>query len=304
MDLAWTDQSAIPPASLLSPMQQSAAYHRTCAALGHTTLCLTLGDVSAPRGQAHILFRRYPAIGTIAAITGGPIWAEDLSSTEKQAALNALVRQIKPLARATLITPHTAHDPRPDRAIPVMTGATSALWSLTGDLRQSLHQKWRNRLVKAETTNIDVRTRPIPASTDHWLYRLNTAQARTKGFRPYPASFYAAWARTNGPNSGSLYTAHHKSELIAAALILHHGLTASYQIGWSSDQGRSLSAQNLLLYRAACALQSAGIRTLDLGLIATDRAPHLARFKLGTGAEPQSHGPTTLTAPLTRLFAK
>ncbi len=303
MNLAWTAPSAIPPASHTVFMQQSAAYHRTCAALGHKTLCLTLGDVSAPRGQANILFRRFPVIGTVAAISGGPIWAEDLSSTDKQTALNALIRQLQPQARAVLITPPSDSDPITQTAIPIMTGATSAVWTLDGDLRRKLHQKWRNRLKKAENSGLTILTQPIPCDPTHWLYQANATQGRTKGYQPYPANFYSAWAQSNGATSGVLYTAHHQAEPIAAALILHPGSSASYQIGWSNDLGRELSAQNRLLFQAATRLQAQGIRTLDLGLIDTVRAPDLARFKLGAGAQAHRHGPTTLTAPFTALFA-
>lgn len=304
MNLAWTAPSAIPPASHTVFMQQSAAYHRTCAALGQKTLCLTLGDVSAPQGQAHILFRQVPVIGTIAAITGGPIWAEDLSSPHKQCALNALIRQLKPKARAVLITAPSNSDPIAETAIPIMTGATSAVWTLNGDLRRNLHQKWRNRLKKAESSGLTILTQPIPRDPTHWLYQANATQGQTKSFRPYPVSFYSAWAQSNGATSGVLYTAHLKAEPIAAALILHHRSSASYQIGWSNDLGRQLSAQNLLLFQAATQFQAQGIRTLDLGLIDTVRAPDLARFKLGTGAQAHRHGPTTLTAPFTAFFAK
>lgn len=300
MNPAWTDQSAIPPASHTVPLQQSAAYHRTCAALGHKTLCLTFGDVSAPLGQAHVLFRQVPVIGTIAAITGGPIWAEDLSSTQKLTALTRLTERLN--ARTILITPADQNDPIAPRAIPIMTPATSAVWDLRSDLRAGLCQKWRNRLGKAERASLSIRREPLPDTPSHWLLKTNAEQAKLKRFRPYPPTFIATWARTGG--KGFTLTALHDHQTVAALLVLIHGHSATYQIAWTTPQGRSLHAQNLLLFYAALSLQDRGITRFDLGILDTERAAGLARFKLGTGAQAHNQGPTTLIAPFTRLFAK
>ena len=300
MNPAWTEQSAIPPAFHTVPLQQSAAYHRTCAALGHKTLCLTLGDVSAPLGQAHVLFRQVPVIGTVASIIGGPIWSEHLSSIQKQTALTGLTERIK--ARAILITPNSADDPIARRAIPIMTPATSAIWDLRTDLRAGLCQKWRNRLVKAEASGLSIRKEPLPTAPDHWLLKTNAEQAKLKRFRPYPPAFIATWARTQG--KGFTLTALHKGDPIAALLILIHGDSATYQIAWTTAEGRKVHAQNLLLFYAALTLHDQGVTRLDLGILDTERAAGLARFKLGTGAQAHTQGPTTLIGPFTRLFAK
>lgn len=300
MTTAWTDRKAIPPACIPAPMQQSAAYHRTCAALGHTTVCLTLGDVSAPSGQAHILLRRWPVIGPTAYLAQGPVWASDLSSTHKTQAFHDLHRLLHRRYRTVI----TTGSPCPPDAIPILTGATSALWDLGPDLRARLHQKWRNRLMHAEMAGLSLRRETLPNRPDHWLLKVNKTQAHQRGYRSHPPAFLNAWAHANGPNAGFILSAHHRGQRIAAILILIHGTTATYQIGWSDPTGRQTSAHNFLLWHAARTLQATGITQLDLGLLDTHRAPGLARFKLGTGARAHHYGPTTLTAPFTRLFAK
>lgn len=245
-------------------------------------------------------FAGFPVIGTIAAITGGPIWAEDLLSTEKQTALKRLTDEID--ARTILITPSSQNDPIAPRAIPVITPATSAVWKLSKCLRTGLNQKWRNRLVKAETAALSIHKEPLPDTPDHWLLKINGEQAKLKRFRPYPPQFIAAWAGTGG--KGFTLTATHKGETVAALLVLIHGNSATYQIAWTTPQGRALHTQNLLLFYAALSLQDRGITHFNLGILDTDRAAGLARFKLGTGAQVHTFGPTTLIAPFTRLFAK
>ncbi len=76
-------------------------------------------------------------------------------------------------------------------------------------------------------------------------------------------------------------------ERVAAMMFLIHGQAATYQVGWSSPQGRDLNAHNLLLWQAMNELKARGVRRLDLGGINTTRSAGLARFKLGTGGQVQ-----------------
>ena len=68
-------------------------------------------------------------------------------------------------------------------------------------------------------------------------------------------------------------------------MILRHGLSATYEVGYVSARGRELRATHLLLWQAVEALLRKRVRWLDLGGIATDRSPGIARFKLGMGGE-------------------
>jgi lipid II:glycine glycyltransferase (peptidoglycan interpeptide bridge formation enzyme) len=82
----------------------------------------------------------------------------------------------------------------------------------------------------------------------------------------------------------SLDEARQRAEELAAMLMLCHGLTATYHIGWSGPQGRATAAHQLLLVRAADWLAARGHVRLDLGTVDTDANPGLARFKIGSGA--------------------
>ena len=68
-------------------------------------------------------------------------------------------------------------------------------------------------------------------------------------------------------------------------MIVRHGVAATYEVGYVSPRGRELRATHLLLWRAIAMLADKGTRWLDLGGVATDRAPGIARFKLGLGGE-------------------
>ena len=70
-------------------------------------------------------------------------------------------------------------------------------------------------------------------------------------------------------------------------LVLLHGATATYHMGWANDMGRKSNAHNLLLWRLMEYLQAHGIEKFDLGGINTSDLPGISRFKLGTGAIPR-----------------
>ncbi|NMM46153.1 GNAT family N-acetyltransferase [Rhodospirillaceae bacterium KN72] len=74
-------------------------------------------------------------------------------------------------------------------------------------------------------------------------------------------------------------------DVIAGVLFVMHGQAATYQIGWTSPDGRAIHAHNLLLWRGIETLQQRGIRFLDLGGLDWDSAPGVAHFKAGIGGE-------------------
>lgn len=72
---------------------------------------------------------------------------------------------------------------------------------------------------------------------------------------------------------------------IAAMMFLIHGRAATYQVGWTSDQGRDSHAHNLILWKGIEELQARGVQMLDLGGVNTARSAGIARFKLSTGGQ-------------------
>lgn len=155
-----------------------------------------------------------------------------------------------------------------------------------------LDGKWRNRLRHGQSHALTIRRHPMPPEPRHWLFRAEARQARALGYRPLPPHLIAAMAHVN-PGAAQIFTAYSRGERVAAMLFLRHGRSATYQIGWSTQEGRALSANPVLMWRAMVDLQAMGTDRLDLG--AAD-APGLARFKQGTGATLRSLGGTWLAS--------
>ncbi|MCP5038993.1 MAG: GNAT family N-acetyltransferase, partial [Rhodobacteraceae bacterium] len=125
-----------------------------------------------------------------------------------------------------------------------------------------------------------------------WILARETSNRRRKRYRGWPHDFTKAFCQE--PSAWRLYVVRHHGHSIAGGLFLIHGTRATYQIGWSGHEGRRHNAQTLLLWNAMFRLKSMGVSGLDLGQIDTINAPGLARFKLGTGAQPVRLGPTSL----------
>lgn len=171
----------------------------------------------------------------------------------------------------------------------VHTGPTMALWRLDdtdeAGLRARLKQKWRNRLAVAERSNLRIELAPRGKWVD-WVIEQADALRAKKGFEAPPAAFVSRLAELKAARECLVAVALDKREPVAGALFLRHGRDATYYVASSSDAGRKRNAANLVLWRAACALKESGVRILDLGVVETERSAGLARFKLGTGAEP------------------
>ena len=73
------------------------------------------------------------------------------------------------------------------------------------------------------------------------------------------------------------------SRVLASILLLIHGRSATYQAGWTSDDGRRTACHNLLLWKGIQLLKSRGILDLDLGGINAAHAAGVTKFKLGMG---------------------
>ncbi len=184
-------------------------------------------------------------------------------------------------------------------ALPLMTPAQVALLDIHPDhaaRHAGLEQKWRNRLRHAEGQGLKITRRNLPLSPNHWLLQADLAQQGQRGYRSWPIPLTLAYAEAN-PSAVKLFEAHEGREVIAGVLILTHGRCATYHVAHSTARGKHLSAHNLLMWSVMEWLAGKAITTLDLGVINTEAAAGLARFKLGTGARLHRLGGTWLYWP-------
>ncbi|WP_052272266.1 GNAT family N-acetyltransferase [Leisingera sp. ANG-M7] len=270
-------------------LQQSPEFARALMACGQDPLLLD---------DTLVLHRRLPGGLRLAMVNRADL-------TDPAPLLAAL--RAGALARTPLILSPESPAPHLARlgAVPLATPAHAALWDLSGDAdqrRAALHPKWRNRLKHGEAQPLRLTRQNLPHDVRHWLFRADAKQQSARGYRSWPIGLTLAYAREN-KGQVKLFQAFEGKEPVAAILILTHGNAASYHIAHTTTRGKRLSAHPLLLWEAANWLAAKGVCRLDLGLINTEDAPGLARFKLGTGAQLHRLGGTWgLWPPLGRLL--
>lgn len=286
--------------SLQLPLPQSEEFAATCQALGRPLRRCKRESRRRLRLWWQVQSRHFGPLGRVDLVSRGPVAAnaEDLHDWTSQWQRWHDGRPLLLNAEGT-----EASSLRTAGFWPLMTPASVALLPLRDEtaMRQAMQQKWRNRLNKAERGGLSVHS--LPLQHDHWLLQAEAAQARQRGYRGLPPAFSLAFAAAN-PGQAQVFEARQGRTPVAAALILRHGRMATWQIGVSTEAGRAGSAMNLVLWRAMQALVDWGHDCLDLGVVNTQDAAGLARFKLGTGAQIRRLGGTWLhlgaLAPLAR----
>lgn len=290
---------APPPPETPVPLQQSGVFNLALLRMG-----VDLSHHALPGGSATVLMRRIRGLGLTGVVSRGPVWS-DYPDHVRITGL-AEMRQALDL-RHLFISPETEEDGQAlSQAgfVQVARPVDQARLSLEGDpedWRRRMDQKWRNRLNHGQRQGLVVERHDLPPRADHWLFRADQAQQKHRHFRNLPHGVLAEMARVE-PGSVQLFIARADREPVAAMLFLRHGTMATYQIGWSTPEGKAMSAHNLLMWHAMEALADRGHHWIDLGILNPKKTPGIDRFKMGTGAEVARMGGSWLHSAWGRPF--
>lgn len=151
------------------------------------------------------------------------------------------------------------------------------------DLRKNLNGKWRNQLKKSENSNINIIHDNSKASLNkllsHYRDLMNLNSFKGSSIEFYKnlfeineQDFHIFWAKTN-------------NEIIGGVLISANGKYCSYQIGWNSKIGRSLYANNFLIWNTIISMKRKGYLWFDMGGLDTKNQAGITRFKRGVGGD-------------------
>ncbi|MCP3972752.1 MAG: GNAT family N-acetyltransferase [Rhodobacteraceae bacterium] len=304
MEIIWdaTDEAgwrAELPGSAAA-LQQSWRYGAALGALGRQ---VHRGEVFAcgrRLAMVQLVQRGLPVGARLGYLPRGPVWLGDPPQSVRHKVLG-LVSRSMPGRRPSLLL--AVPDVAATGLVPLMTPQWLAELELLPDtaaMRRRMHGKWRNRLVGAEKSGLRVVSTLPSSDVLERLAKREEAQRRARHYRGLPLGFLRAWQGV-GKGGARLYAAQRRGAVLAQMLFLDHDPGVTYQIGWTSDQGRDVSAHHLLLWRAMQDFARAGRRRLDLGTLDTVSTPGLARFKLGAGAEARKLGAAGIVLPMLRL---
>lgn len=289
--------------SMPVPLQQHWAYGETLKAIDADIDQLTILQDGHLMGLALVGRRRFYKLLTLNSLMRGPLWLPTASDAVKEDAFKALRRQHSPWRWNFLaLQPELDETEEYARLLKqngyrrIMTGYSTIWLDIAAEaevLRASLNGKWRNQLKAAEKAKVDI---SIGGRKQHQYAWLTDKEAEQRSKRRYQATplglvpLYAGIADRFAPDDPTVgilsVTAIAGKRKLAGALFLLHGASATYQIGWTGEEGRRTNAQNRVLWEAILALKERGIRFLDLGGVNTAEGAGIARFKLGLGAAP------------------
>ncbi len=171
--------------------------------------------------------------------------------------------------------------------MPVTTHGYETIWlDLRPNLealRKQLSGKWRNKLNQAERQKLDIVWSDEGAHFS-WLmkcYAMDKAQRNYDG--PSVKTMIALAGEFSRGKNMLIGTAMLDHKPIAAILLLIHDSGATYQIGYTSDDGRNSRAHYLLLWSALGQLKGRNINDFDLGGVNGQSAEGIKKFKKGMG---------------------
>lgn len=243
---------------------------------------------------AQIVARPFALVGRFALCTHGPVWVGEVSAEEKRETYDLLRKSLpQRWPRLLVLTPDEAVGPK--GLSRVMTGDATVLVDLTRDeaaLRSDMESSWRNKLNKAERSDLVVQKAGTKPAQYRWLLEAEAKQRQKRGYRAMPLEMTEKWQDAKADGAGgdkgagiAVFRADIKRDAAAGMLFLIHGSRATYHVGWTSEEGRANAAHNLILWTAMKELKARGVKVLDLGGVNTQSGAGIARFKLETGGK-------------------
>ncbi|MCB2055135.1 MAG: GNAT family N-acetyltransferase [Geminicoccaceae bacterium] len=279
-------------------LQQAWSYGRAVAAQGHEVRRLLVEENGEAVALVQVALRRLAARLSLALVMRGPVWLVREAARHEADVLAELRRELR--GAVLLWSPDdTNAAARRSTHRRVMTGYSTIRLDLRrppAALRSGLDGKWRNMLVRAEASGLEIRA-VGGGHLLHWLIDHNEAYRAKIGYRGPSPAFVRDLGEAQPPGHRLVLVALEKREPVAGVIVDRHGAAATYYAGCTTERGRALRAHHLLLWQAVERLASSGVGMLDLGGIDTDKAAGVARFKLGMGGTPMMLAGTYLVAP-------
>lgn len=267
---------------------------------------LVVRDASSDAvGLAQILVRDLPVVGGIARLNRGPLLVGTPDESRENVALNIIAAILDECVRrrwwVVQIAPDVADSAAAAATLEsfglrkVATAAwASGLVSLEppeDELMMTLNGKWRNCLRKGLRLPVLVRTADASSSELGPLLEMYGQVQTDRRFSGLPDSLITALAHQRGDAwSMNLFVAEQDGseagERVGMVVSIRHGDTSTYMVGATTDKGRELQANYVLLWHAIREAKRAGCQWFDIGGVNETTPAGVAHFKGGLNADP------------------
>jgi lipid II:glycine glycyltransferase (peptidoglycan interpeptide bridge formation enzyme) len=278
---------------------QSHTYARTLSILGNYNDLYGVIEINGQRAGIVVALEKKALNGILHVISvdRGPLWFEGFGSNQHFAAfINEYNRQFpKRLGRKRRLIPEISANPLVEQVIKeagfVKTGKPSYqtvvmdLQKPLKELEAGIRKSWRQSLTKARKAGFEIEWDKSGAKLP-WILKHYQLDRQKRGYDgpdiPVLKALSEAFAKENNLLIG---IANLDNRPCAAILIYMHGRGATYQIGWSMENGRKHCAHHILLWEALAQLKAGEINYFDLGGVNDESARGVKTFKTGMGGK-------------------
>jgi len=148
-------------------------------------------------------------------------------------------------------------------------------------LRAGLDRKWRGHLNKSERAPLEVVADTEGRHLDIFLKNYDLFKSR-KNFDGPEGVFFKHEIESALPFKDAIILWARIDKIpVAGIVVMKHGSSASYRLGWNSPEGRVAQAHYLLVWKAIEILKKQSVETFDLGGILAQDTTGFNTFKLG-----------------------
>lgn len=288
------------PETQAVPLQQHWGYGHALQAIGVPVEVWQASRDGALKAFGIVAKRKFAGLIEVASMMRGPLWVTAPDEGDASAMATAFKSQARPWRwRFLAQQPEMEASDEASQALKraglrqIMTGYSTPWLDLSVDaahLRSNLDSKWRNQLNRAADAHLSISVSGRKPHQYAWLLEKEAEQRKGRGYHGVPLGLVPLYTDALEENGGEqavlAVSALSGKRKIAGALFLLHGNSATYHIGWASEEARAVHAQNRVIFEGMLALKEHGIRFLDLGGVDTTASgAGIARFKLGTGAK-------------------
>ena len=258
-----------------------------------------------PFALIQVLVKAVPLIGGIARVNRGPVYLKALLEQEVDGGeVELLWKAIRKMAwkRRWWILSVAPELSDGDAALSALNRAgfkrkDKVPW---GSTRISLHQekeqllrqlkgKWRNLLRKGEKLGTTVECVDDHATVEGLIQRYIEFQ-KMHAFVGVPEELLKSLSRQTGNHFAfKVYQTCglvEPYELSGFIFVVYHGDTATYLVGWSSDEGRKQQANYLLLWQGIVDAMDGGLKWFDMGGLNQNTPKGITHFKQGLNGIP------------------